>query len=89
MQQHGMVLNNRETLEATGVTDVNSFDDREIVLDTTQGPLWIKGEDLHITQLSLEQGKVVVQGRVSLMEYKAPGKGVKDRGKNLMDRLLK
>jgi len=89
MQAHGLTLANREVLEVTGVTFVNSFDDREVILDTTHGPLCLKGEDLHISQLSLDEGKVVVQGRLNLLEYKAAGRSIKGKGKNLVERILK
>ncbi|MGE5544266.1 MAG: YabP/YqfC family sporulation protein, partial [Bacillota bacterium] len=48
MQAHCLTLNNREVLEATGVVFVSSFDDREVILDTTHGPLCLRGEELHI-----------------------------------------
>lgn len=89
MQAHGLTLTNREVLEATGVTFVSSFDDREVVLDTTHGPLCLRGEDLHISQLSLDEGKVVVQGKLALIEYKSPGKSMKGKGKTLVERILK
>ncbi|MGE5417572.1 MAG: sporulation protein YabP [Acidobacteriota bacterium] len=89
MEPHSLTLTNRETLQATGVTFVSSFDDREVILDTTQGPLRLKGEDLHITQLSLEEGRIVIQGRLSLMEYKGADKNVRGKSKNIMERLLK
>ncbi|MGE5373093.1 MAG: sporulation protein YabP [Solirubrobacterales bacterium] len=89
MQEHGLILSNRETLEATGVTFVSSFDEHEVILDTTQGPLCLKGEDLHITELSLDEGRVVVQGRLNTMEYRAPGKSARLKGKNLVERILR
>lgn len=89
MEAHSLVLNNRETLQATGVTFVSSFDEREVILDTTQGMLHLKGEDLHITQLNLEEGKVVVQGRLDSVEYKAADRNLRSRGRNIMERLLR
>jgi sporulation protein YabP len=89
MQAHGLTLTNREVLEVTGVTFVSSFDDQEVILDTNQGPLCLRGEDLHISQLSLDEGKVVVQGKLALMEYKTPSKTMKGKGKNILERILK
>ncbi len=89
MQAHGLTLTNCEILEATGVTFVSSFDDREVILDTKLGPLCLKGEDLHISQLSLDEGKVVVQGRLTQIEYKSPSKSMRGKGKNLVERILK
>lgn len=89
MQSHSLTLTNREQLEATGVTFVSSFDDREVILDTIHGPLCLRGEDLHINQLSLEEGRVVVQGKISVIEYKSTGRNLKGKGKGLVERILK
>lgn len=89
MQSHCLTLNNREVLEATGVVFVSSFDDREVILDTTHGLLCLRGEDLNISQLSLDEGKVVVQGKLATIEYKASGKSMKGKGKSLVERILK
>lgn len=89
MQTHSLTLTNRELLEATGVTFVSSFDDREVILDTTHGPLCLRGEELHINQLSLEEGKVVVQGKLSVIEYKSTGRNMKGKSKSLVERILK
>jgi len=89
VQTHCLTLTNREVLEVTGVVFVNSFDDREVILDTTHGCLCLRGEELHISQLSLEEGRVVVQGKLAVIEYKSPGKSIKGRGKSLAERILK
>ena len=45
---HKLLLNNRRTGTVSGVTDVISFDIAEILLETEQGMLTIKGTDLHV-----------------------------------------
>jgi len=89
MQAHCLTLNNCEVLEATGIVFVSSFDDREVILDTTHGLLCLRGEDLNISQLNLDEGKVVVQGKLAIIEYKSPGKNMKGKGKSLVERILK
>lgn len=89
MGGHNIALQNRELLEATGVTFVNSFDEQQVVLETEMGTLWLKGDNLHITELSLEQGKVVIQGKLSSLEYKQLSKGMKDKTKNVLEKILK
>ncbi|NLB18556.1 MAG: sporulation protein YabP [Syntrophomonadaceae bacterium] len=89
MQTHNLVLTNREVLQVSGVIYVSSFDDREVVLDTAQGSLHVTGEDLNISQLSLDEGKVVIQGKMACMEYKATAKTMKGKGKSLVNRILK
>ena len=63
------MLNNRRTGTVSGVTDVISFDIAEILLETEQGMLTIKGADLHVNRLTLEKGEVDIEGRIDSMSY--------------------
>ncbi|MNR07506.1 Spore protein YabP [compost metagenome] len=60
---------NRKLLEISGVLNVESFDSEEFLLETEMGYLMIKGQNLHIKNLSLEQGLVAIEGMVSGLEY--------------------
>ncbi len=66
---HKLVLNNRKTSVMTGVLDVLAFDLNEILLETEQGMLMIKGKDLHVNRLSLEKGEVDVTGHIDSCTY--------------------
>ena len=44
---HKVLLANRKSANFSGVLDVLSFDVNEILLETEQGMLLIKGNDLH------------------------------------------
>ena len=46
-----------------------SFDLREILLETSEGMLTIKGNDLHINRLSVEKGDLEVEGKVDALLY--------------------
>ena len=78
-RQHRISLVNRETCAINGVSDVLSFDVSEILLETDQGMLMIKGNDLHVSRLTLEKGEVDVDGRIDSLTYSdyagAPGAG--------------
>ena len=54
---HKLVVNNRKTSMVTGVLDVLSFDLNEILLETEQGMLMVKGTDLHVNRLSVERSE--------------------------------
>lgn len=83
-------LTNRERLEATGVRQVVSFDEKEIVLETDFGILVLKGEGMNITHLDLESGELVVQGLLTSIEYAEDrSKKLKARGKQIIDRLFR
>lgn len=85
---HKITLNNRGAGVITGVNAVISFDPNEILLETEQGMLMIKGKDLNVTKLTLEKGEVEVDGRVDSFTYSDMKPGLK--GENgLFDRLFK
>ncbi|WP_029191982.1 sporulation protein YabP [Paenibacillus elgii] len=60
---------NRKLLEVSGVLKVESFDSEEFLLETECGYLMIKGQNLHIKNLSLEQGLVAIEGYVNELAY--------------------
>lgn len=60
---------NRKLLEISGVLNVESFDSEEFLLETDLGFLMIKGQNLHIKNLSLEQGIVAIEGYVHSLAY--------------------
>ncbi len=66
---HRLVMENREQIALTGVQKVQSFDPKEIVLETELGILSIKGDQLGIKMLNLEEGMVDLQGHVSALIY--------------------
>ena len=73
--RHNAILENRQRLQLSGVTDV---DEDEIRLFTQLGELTIKGKDLHINEISVESGDVSVEGDIWALVY-----GEKDRKKKL------
>ncbi len=69
VKPHSIVWEDRKKGSATGVTDVLSFDENSIVLETEQGRLTVKGKDLHIDKLMLEQGEVEMEGCMDSLTY--------------------
>lgn len=76
--KHNAILENREKLMLSGVTDVDSFNEEEIRLFTQLGELTIRGENLHINQMSVDSGDLSVEGEIRVLAY-----GEKDRKKKL------
>lgn len=66
---HKLVVNNRKASMVTGVLDVLSFDLNEILLETEQGMLMVKGTDLHVNRLSVEKGEVDLSGNIDSIAY--------------------
>lgn len=64
-----LVLENREKLSISGVNDVLSFDDQIVILETGLGLLTIKGENLRINKLSLDNEEVIIEGEINSLSY--------------------
>ena len=74
---HKLILNNRRTCNLTGSNDVLSFDENEIILETEQGMLMVKGTDLHVNRVNLEKGEIDLSGNIESISYsdiQSPGK---------------
>ncbi len=67
--QHNVRMDNRENSVFTGVLDVESFDEHQVVMLTAQGTLVLTGKGLHIGRLDLEAGEVHVEGLIAALEY--------------------
>lgn len=87
-KNHKLVVNNRKTSLVTGVLDVLSFDLNEILLETEQGMMMVKGTDLHVNRLSLEKGEVDLSGHIDSISYSDAHAGAK-QGENLFARLFR
>jgi sporulation protein YabP len=85
---HKVNLIGRRTAMITGVKDVLSFDASEVLLETEQGILMIRGDELHVNHLSLERGEVNVDGKVDSFTYSDGGVGNRG-GESLFGRLFK
>ena len=67
--QHSLTLENRKLLRLSGVTDIDSFDEGQIMLFTQLGELVIKGRELHVNELSVEKGELTVEGDIWSLSY--------------------
>lgn len=85
---HKIHFGNRTDGLVTGVKDVLSFDANEVLLETEQGILMIKGSNLHVTRLTVEKGEVEIDGKVDSFTYSDMGSGRKN-GESLLGRLFK
>lgn len=69
---HKLTMNERRQLSMTGVTEVVSFEDSAVVLQTALGTLIVQGRELQLKNLSLEGGQVEVDGTISALVYEEP-----------------
>ena len=83
---HHAILENRERLLLSGVTETVSFDDRAVILYTVQGELTVLGHDLQVQAMKTETGELEIIGRIAALKY-----GDRDRSAsaNWIGRLLR
>ncbi len=75
-----LILENREKLSISGVSDVLSFDDQIVILETGLGLLTVKGDNLRINKLSLDSEEVIVEGEINSLSYSE--KDIERKGTN-------
>ncbi len=73
-----VVLDNRSKLTVTGVSDVDSFDEKTVVAYTDYGQLTVQGNELNISKLSTESGELAIDGCISSLVYtdNRPNEGI-------------
>ena len=70
---HKLMLERQKGGTITGIREVISFDEKEILLHTEEGKLSLKGdslhETLHVKHLDLEHGELSLEGRIDSLAY--------------------
>lgn len=83
---HTLRLTQRNKVEITGVTDVLRFDEEAVAVDTTCGLLLLKGSNLHVGNLNLQDGEILVDGEIDEIAYT---EGTQPHKSGLFSRLLR
>ena len=68
-QDHRITVHARKSMQVLGVTDVLSFDEQAVMLNTLCGGMEISGGELHIQVLNMEDGVVALDGRIDSITY--------------------
>jgi len=66
---HNIIMENRRKLSISGVNDIQSFDEDNVILHTNFGSLTIKGSDFHLDALSVDSGEMNMEGNVFSIIY--------------------
>lgn len=69
MLRHTVTMEDRKKIQITGVTDVESFDEQTVLLQTTPGELIIKGSGLHISKIDVVSGDLCLEGEIDELSY--------------------
>lgn len=64
-----LVLENREKLNVTGINEILSFDDQVVILSTELGMLTVKGSELKINKLNIDESEVKIEGNIINIGY--------------------
>lgn len=68
-KNQNIIIEDRNRINISGVEQVDSFNETTIVLSTVKGGLSIKGEELSISKLNLDEGSVKISGMVNSLTY--------------------
>ncbi len=64
-----IIIRAREHVDISGVTDVISFDEDSVRLETDLGEMMIEGEGLKVSSLDTDRGNVSLDGRINGLYY--------------------
>jgi sporulation protein YabP len=86
---HELILTNRNELEVSGVTGIESFDCEEFLLSTDYGYVGIRGQELHLKNLDLEKGIISIRGQFLDISYLDVNHPRSDKTKSVLGRLFR
>lgn len=86
---HRIQLLERKSLEVCGVTDVISFDEQLVVLNTVCGSMEVEGNALRVHVLNLADGIVSIDGTVDSIRYYETSQNEKDGKNRFFSRLFR
>ncbi len=68
-KSQNIILEDRKKFMLTGVTEVLSFDENTILLDTVLGKISVRGEELKLGQFDTQKGDVAGTGKIYALVY--------------------
>lgn len=68
-REHNLTLKNRKSLKATGVSDVEGFDETKIYAMLDGLSFTIGGKNLKVVSFSAESGELIVEGEIDSLTY--------------------
>ena len=89
IKNHKVSIENREKTVVSGVKDVESFDENEVVVDTELGLLTLTGENFKLNKLVVDTGELVVWGTVDEINYSIKGNKEKEGFLTKLFKILK
>ena len=69
MENHRIIIENRERITITQVADVDAFDEEAVWANLKEGGIEITGQKLNMERLDLEEGLLIVSGQIFSLSY--------------------
>ncbi len=69
ISKHSISINERKTINLSGVKKIENFDEEEFLLETNMGFMHIKGNELEIIKLDTNSGNVAIKGILNSLTY--------------------
>ena len=86
-KKSNLSLESRRKLSLTGVAEVVNFNDKQITLNTNFGVLNIKGENLKMTKLDVQNGDIIIIGKINSFVYS--GGEARQDNESILSKLFK
>ena len=88
MGNHIVNMANRKTINISSVKKIESFNEKEFLLETNMGYMVIKGNDLEIVKLDTYQGDVAIKGKIDSINY-SESMNKKNKEESIFNKLFK
>lgn len=88
LHPHGqnIAVENREKVVFSGVKDIGAFTEEQVQLSTIKGTVVVKGTDLKVQKLDVDDGNVIITGMINSLAYTDKGE---KKEKNLLGKIFK
>ncbi len=73
---HNIIVEERHSITATGITRIVSYDEQGATLETQKGILTIGGRGIQVSELSIQTGELKISGQIDYLQYSEPSQSV-------------
>jgi len=86
-KRSNLTLESRKRLTINGVIEVINFNENQILLNTDVGTMMVKGNELKMNKLDVQNGDVIITGKVDSFVYTSDK--VKAKKDSIISRLFR
>lgn len=78
LEKHDLKMEGRKKVEISGVCEVINFNEENVILETSMGGLIIKGSNMKVNVLNVENGDMCIDGFINSLTYVSKDKTKKE-----------